>query len=824
MTERLAWGAILLVSLVLCQPVAGQTGASEYYKEGAAAYRDQRYEEAVISLEQAVALNPQSKRFAQKLADARDAAASSLIQQALQRKVLVEQIQLYERARRYSPNHPQVTAFRVGMDETLAKLRGSVRRAQERLNGGDRTPASNLLRIYAGLEQWLPELAILRDAASPSVAHDRALGAIAKDDFRTALATIAEYRPRLEPIEYSELSATIFAEISNDVDELAARPATELAKLAEAQRELLRLARQTCHAEVQCEQVKAVQRSAVDAVLEPFRPFLDAPAAADDPVANFARCFLADQAGRMLAGLEAGREPLECSAESRPPPLRIAFTAVGRADCEIPAAAFATFVRDRDWFQAVGYPIILADDSSSDVEIRVVLTNCIASIVEERNTRTRSSSYVAGSQQIQNPDYLSALSDLQSAQADLGAYPQSCICFGPCTDYALSLCKIGKQAAVNRARRRLDRTPPYLERPMIVPYTFEEFETGGMAAIEAHAVLKRSGAEAILAEAPLVSEATRVVSATRGVAATDAGGRVERQPEPPSRSEILAEALTNLETRLYGFARANLATWFTVQAARERDAGQNLRALGQLARLVRSPDLAPGPLETSLLAVRKDGLREPEALLAALPAPGTLEISVVAFRSPSGSADGAPSAPAGILAEVVAAVVTIETADGSGSGFFVTPTGLLVTNQHVVGNAERVQVVTHSGDVFLGRVLARSAATDLALVQVDVSGHAFLRLRNSREVSVGASVWAVGNPRGLSGSVSRGIVSALRSLDFVPFVQTDAAINPGNSGGPLVLEDGTVIGVNTLMLRESQGLNFAIGSEAVSQVFADRLP
>jgi hypothetical protein len=484
-----------------------------------------------------------------------------------------------------------------------------------------------------------------------------------------------------------------------------------------------------------------------------------------------------------------------------------------------------SFVRGQDWSGRIGYPVLQTDDSSSEVEIRIVLTECIASVIEERNTRTTSSTYVGGSQQVQNPDYLDALAALQSAQSELASYPQSCVCFGPCTDIVLNFCKIGKQNAVNRARRRLGATPPYFERPIIVPYTFEEFETGATATVQAVVALKRPGVAAFVSAASLVGEATRVSKATQGVAATDSRGRVELQPTAPSRSEILGEALSDLEAQLYEFTRANLANWFALQAALDRDAGHELRALGQVARLVRSPALDSGPLETAINAARADGLREPAALLKALPPPSSLETSLESTESPSrGSLNETTASGPTILEQVIAAVVTIESGGASGSGFFVTPTGLVVTNQHVVGTDEHVQVTTHRGDIFLGRVLARSTTTDLALVQVDVSGQSFLRLRDSREVSVGVSVWAVGSPRGLSGSVSRGIVSALRSIDYVPLVQTDAAVNPGNSGGPLILEDGTVIGVNTMMLRESQGLNFAIGSEAVRQAFADKLP
>ena len=171
----------------------------------------------------------------------------------------------------------------------------------------------------------------------------------------------------------------------------------------------------------------------------------------------------------------------------------------------------------------------------------------------------------------------------------------------------------------------------------------------------------------------------------------------------------------------------------------------------------------------------------------------------------------------------ISAVVSISSSTAAGSGFFISPTGLIITNEHVVQMDQRVEVATENGDVYLGRVISRSVTDDLALVQVDTTSHPFLKLLDSRSIRVGQAVFAIGSPRGLGGSVSKGIVSALRSGGSSLFVQTDAAINPGNSGGPLVLEDGSVIGVNTFKLRDSEGLNFAVATEVVRRLFGEHL-
>jgi S1-C subfamily serine protease len=172
------------------------------------------------------------------------------------------------------------------------------------------------------------------------------------------------------------------------------------------------------------------------------------------------------------------------------------------------------------------------------------------------------------------------------------------------------------------------------------------------------------------------------------------------------------------------------------------------------------------------------------------------------------------------------AVVKIRTADGFGSGFFITGNGLIVTNRHVVGDERTVSVKTRDGAVTLGQVTARDSEDDLALVRVQGRHDAFLRLSNGEDAGIGNDVIAIGTPEGLDWSVTRGIVSALRSDRIGHLIQTDAAINHGNSGGPLIdLSSGLVIGVNTLGVRKdiAEGLNFAVSSEDVLRRFGTQI-
>ena len=172
------------------------------------------------------------------------------------------------------------------------------------------------------------------------------------------------------------------------------------------------------------------------------------------------------------------------------------------------------------------------------------------------------------------------------------------------------------------------------------------------------------------------------------------------------------------------------------------------------------------------------------------------------------------------------AVVKIRAGNGFGSGFFVSDGGLIVTNRHVVGNERNVTVKMRDGAVTVGEVIARNASVDLALVRVKERRAAFLRLSNGEHAGIGNDVIAIGTPEGLDWSVSRGIISAVRTTPALRLIQTDAAINHGNSGGPLIdLASGYVVGVNTIGVRKdiAEGLSFAVSSEDVQTTFADHL-
>ena len=156
--------------------------------------------------------------------------------------------------------------------------------------------------------------------------------------------------------------------------------------------------------------------------------------------------------------------------------------------------------------------------------------------------------------------------------------------------------------------------------------------------------------------------------------------------------------------------------------------------------------------------------------------------------------------------------------EGKGSGLIIDRKGYVITNNHVIDEATRVQIHLKDGRTFLGEVVGSDSSTDIAVIKVDADNLPAASLGDSEKLKVGQIALAIGNTLGLQGgpTVSMGVVSALgRPLpgtDFIfeGLIQTDTAINPGNSGGPLADIGGNVIGMNTAMIPFAQGVGFAI--------------
>ena len=169
---------------------------------------------------------------------------------------------------------------------------------------------------------------------------------------------------------------------------------------------------------------------------------------------------------------------------------------------------------------------------------------------------------------------------------------------------------------------------------------------------------------------------------------------------------------------------------------------------------------------------------------------------------------------------------------GSGSGVIISENGFIVTNNHVVQEADNIEVILNDNRTYNAKVIGTDPTTDLALIKIDEKGLPFIYYGNSDDVKIGEWVLAVGNPFNLTSTVTAGIVSAkARNIGILPdqfavesFIQTDAAVNPGNSGGALVNTRGELVGINTAIASQTgtySGYSFAVPVNLVKKVVDD---
>jgi len=172
--------------------------------------------------------------------------------------------------------------------------------------------------------------------------------------------------------------------------------------------------------------------------------------------------------------------------------------------------------------------------------------------------------------------------------------------------------------------------------------------------------------------------------------------------------------------------------------------------------------------------------------------------------------------------------------EGQGSGFIIDREGHILTNYHVIDGARQIDVTLHNRKKYRATVVGTDRSHDLAIVQIKAPDLNPMTMGDSRNLQVGQKVYAIGNPFGLSGTLTSGIVSSIRQVqepDGVTIdeaIQTDAAINPGNSGGPLLNSRGEVIGINTMIagnpgVNQSAGIGFAIPVNTAKAVLNDLL-
>ncbi|MBI4159113.1 trypsin-like peptidase domain-containing protein [Candidatus Woesearchaeota archaeon] len=174
-----------------------------------------------------------------------------------------------------------------------------------------------------------------------------------------------------------------------------------------------------------------------------------------------------------------------------------------------------------------------------------------------------------------------------------------------------------------------------------------------------------------------------------------------------------------------------------------------------------------------------------------------------------------------IIENVVPAVVGVSTPQSLGSGATITEDGFIITNYHVIDkDKDNVQVFTSGDNVYDAVLVGFNQPLDVAILKIDASGLDYLEFADTSDIKVGDKVIAVGNPYGLSFSVTEGIISAVNregANGYEVYAQTDVPINPGNSGGPLINLDSKIVGINNFKVGNAEGLGFALQADTAKK-------
>lgn len=175
-----------------------------------------------------------------------------------------------------------------------------------------------------------------------------------------------------------------------------------------------------------------------------------------------------------------------------------------------------------------------------------------------------------------------------------------------------------------------------------------------------------------------------------------------------------------------------------------------------------------------------------------------------------------------IINDVIKAVVSVKTNKGQGSGVIFDERGYIITNKHVIEGVSTIAVIDYDSNSYPVKVLGTAKNADLAVLKIESDKtFEYLDFEDKRDINVGERVIAIGNPLGLSFTVTEGIISATdRNIDTtgIGYIQTDVSINPGNSGGPLVNIDEKIVGINTLKITNTEGIGFAIPSDVAENI------
>ena len=469
----------------------------------------------------------------------------------------------------------------------------------------------------------------------------------------------------------------------------------------------------------------------------------------------------------------------------------------------------------------------------SVLSLNVMGIRCAASTQERLNAKDVNSSYVLTQSQEANPEYTRLQTELFNAQIELNrSLANYNALVDPWARLGASFGVAAARGSVNRIAGRLNSTPPYFSEPVYSPYTYLSFEAVRSARVTGHILGSLEDSHRVLFDHVLSTDAESRDTGVSGTMPQDRAGVQDKTPVLRTEEALRAEAKEKFMNALKAEVRKGILEWSSELFADQLRAKNGIGALAlgiQVKGISEQTGYSTPVAEEAVRFVNDFLFDTPDELVSLSQENFSERLSrLKPSRDALGQEDSRESTSRqemqDVLERVLRAVVTIETEEKRGSGFLVSSDGLIVTNEHVISGARLIVARRGDSEEYLARVVTSDAELDLAILQIPSKSSDYLQLGTDIP-RVGTEVWAVGSPLGLTGTVTRGIVSSIRRAGAATVIQIDAPINPGSSGGPLIDGSGLVIGVNTLKLMKEgiEGVGFALGADEVRRALP-RMP
>ena len=801
--------AVLCAFIVLFVPLAlAQSTPKEHYKKGEELLKQNQLFPAYDEFKTAAESDPSNKKFQKKRTEIGKLASKTAQEEA--RKVTTSDPPTCEkwlaRAIQYDSTNDSAAHELASIRETIRVALAKAEQAKQLLNQGDVQAAENLLTSLRPAKPAIPDFPDLEKELTGAKTAKKAETDLENHQYKLAMSEIEEAL-RVAPnchfvLDISrKVRRTESENILQDSTQYSSGSMSDLVHTLQLADYSLRVDGNNDHAK-QVNQTASQQLASLllSSTVNSGQP--------ENARVSLERLSIAEPWIQQDSRFTSAKATLASRAY---PVLRVRIEIEDSTNCptEINQEASRRTILD-----GLGH-LAKADREDWTLSFRVKAPSCSQTDVPKQSVQQANSTYVAGYNQVANPTYTQLQQSLYSAQLELTRAEinnQNNPNFG--SGLVLGLAR-GK---VNRLQRQLSSTQPYIQQEIVQQYQIEKFIALRSCHVESVLqVYAKPGKVPFATEQAVTAGAEESHDGIAGVLPQDKSGLHNLQPVLPPIEQCKARIASDYLNKLKSGAR-ELAAGFFASAAMDRQ----LETAQRLASSMYVFDLANG---TQYEALRNndtpkiyDATVEQERSKTML---DTLDLPVLkqfSFQNTDTSDNGPVES---VLEHAMEGVVEIETDSGAlGSGFFFTNACMVLTNHHVIVGAETIILRTSSKKLYTAQVLAKDDQRDLALLSTNARTCNFLELEERENPHVGQEVFAIGSPLGLSGTVTRGIVSAMRTTSSgIHYIQLDATINPGNSGGPLLSRSGRVLGINTFKLKGYEGLNFAVLSSEVKSSF-----